>query len=233
MRTVPDLLALAFNRHAPGDCRCFYCGAACTAEHTAERWVSKSFTTRDNVCGGEHVCAGCVIALDEHATIVFPDGSERENQKRRGYSWVITAEHAIGATKSHIAWLRKQCLSPPTPPFAIVISDSGQKHLLYRGVVCRSASRVALTLEGERIDYSPPELTSRIDLCKRIVAATGKPALAEPLSFNAALRVASHHGRTEDITLWSHVREQPLSRLAAWLCPNKEDCLVEFPAPAA
>lgn len=222
MTTVPALLAHTRGLVCRGPHRCYYCGAPCAGEYVAAEWVKDSFTARDTIVGGDWVCVGCTLALDERATLTLPDGTVRVGQKTRCYSHVISAERAVAATKAHRAWLLDQCLAPPEPPFAIVLSDSGQKHLLYRGVVCRDRERFALTLEGERIDYAPDELRARLAVAMKICAATGKPALAEPLSHSAAMRVVAMHGDESLVRDWNH--EEGLSLLAAWLCPTKEEC---------
>lgn len=214
-----------------GDYRCYFCGGHCSTDTPQSSLVGKSFTARDTVCGGDWVCDGCVTAMDERATITLACGERREQQKVRGYSWVI-GRVATAATKSHRDWLLGQCLVPPSPPFAICISDSGQKHLLYRAIVCHSNKQCAVTLEGERVCYTPPQLRDRLELCRRLVAATGKPALAESLSPSAAMRIIAHHGDESLVTVWLAVREEPLSRLAAWLCEPKEECLARYPAAA-
>jgi hypothetical protein len=231
--TAPELLAASRGKLNRGPHRCFYCGAPCGEDYAAAEWVKESFTSRDTICGGGFVCSGCTIALDERAVVEFNDGTRREGQKTRCYSWFLTPAKAIAATKAHLEWLRGLCLDPPEPPFSLVLSESGQKHLLYRGVVCNSLKQCVVTLEGERVDFTPEALRDRLLLCRKLIAATGKPALAEPLSPNSAMRIIAHHHDDALPYTWNAVREQPLSRLAAWLAPAKEVCLVEFPSAVA
>jgi len=228
--TAPQLFASYWPE---GPHRCYYCGGRCDETHRAADLVQSSFTARDTVAGGEYVCPGCIAAMDERATITLADGEVREGQRVRCYSWVITAEAAIAATKAHRAWLTGACLSPPEPPYVISISDSGQRHLLYRAVVCHSREIITATLEGERVTFTPYELDERLTLCRKLIAATGKPALSEAPTARFGMSVVSHHDDESLISTWLECREQPLSRLAAWLSPPKEECLLEFPAPAA
>lgn len=228
--TACELLAISKGQALRGSERCFYCGASCDQSHCAAEWVKDSFTSRDTVFGGRFVCVGCTLALDESATITLLDGTVRAEQKKRCYSWVITTDKALAATKAHRDLLMRRCLAPPEPPYAIVLSDSGQKHLLYRGCVGQSEARAVVSLEGERIDYEPRELAERIELCKKLIAGSGKPALAEPLSANTAMRIIAHHRDDSLVDSWSIVCESPLSRLALWLAPGKEECLREYPA---
>lgn len=229
MNTAPQLFAIARGIDVNvGPYRCFFCGGECNDSLPSQVVVKDSFTSRDTVCGGEYVCRGCVAAMDEDAEIQLADGEVRQSQKVRGYSWVIS-KHAIACTKSHRAWLCGICLAPPAPPFVISISDSGQKHLLYRAVVCHSRDVITITLEGERVTYRPVELTSRMLLCRKLIAATGKPALAESVTPRFAMNVIGYHRNESLITTWLECREQSLSRLATWLSPAKESCLSEFP----
>lgn len=230
MLTAPQLF---HGRDCGIGARCFFCGGDCDRSLPASKFVKDSFTGLDTVTLGSHVCAGCVASQDERATILLADGEIREGQKVRGYSWVINRAGRIAATKSHRAFLLDMCLAPPGPPFVISISDSGQKHLLYRAVVCHDRNFVSVTLEGERIDYAVPMLVERLSLCKQIAAAIGKPALEEPLTATLGMRVCDHYQSDTELTAWQAVANEPLSRLATWLTPKKEDCLHEHPAVTA
>lgn len=218
-----------------GSRHCFYCGGKCAEGQSipASEHVKKSFTSRDTVAGGDLVCLGCVAAMDERATIQLADGTVREKQKVRCYSWVITHDKPIAATKSHRQWLLETCLSPPEPPFVIMLSDSGQKHLLYRAAVCHSREVITITLEDQRITYTPDELRERLLLCKKIAAATGKPAILESPSPSAQMRVLEHFADESLLADWLSVREHPLTRLAAWLTPASKECQIDFPKPNA
>lgn len=230
MRSFPELFAVANGAKCDGPFPCVYCGAPASQEYE----LSKSFTTRDTLArpGSKHACAGCLLCLEESGTAVYHTGERYEFRVsfRRMCSWVVTREKTVAATKGHIEYLRGVCLDPPDPPFGISIAVSGQKHVLYRGVVSHSREFVSLTLEGERVDYRPDQLRERLLLCGKLVAATGKPALVEPLSQGFWNRVADRFSSGESLCeLWSHVREEPLSRLSAFLCPNKEICERLYP----
>jgi len=235
--SVPHLYAIAHGQACAGPCRCLYCGAPCDDTRPASTYVKDSFTGRPGVVApaSPYVCAGCVLCLREDATITLLDGEVRDGQKVRGYSWVVTATEALAATKAHLDRLRALCLDPPEPPCAIVLSDSGQTHQLYRGVVCRSRELLAVTLEAEPVTYRRGQLVAALGLASRIAAATGKPALREPLSYAGAMRVMAHHGDGAETLIddWQAVQGSPLGRLASWLCANKEACLNEHPSATA
>lgn len=215
-----------------GQQRCFFCLAPCDESNPAAKIVKKSFTSRDTVGGGDYVCHGCIAAMNEKATVTMADGEVRDKQKVRSYSWVIGGK-AIAASKAHRDWLLQQCLDPPQPPFAIVISDSGQKHLLYRGRVSHSRETVTVTLEGDPITYAPAELRDRLELCKQVAAVLGKPALRETPKPSSLAKLIEHHGDESLPDRWLSVREQPLTRLAIWFTPAKKECEIEYPAPIA
>lgn len=233
--SVPHLFAVAHGRSCEGPNRCYYCGAPCGDDHPAATYVKDSFTGRSGVAalGSPWVCSGCVLCLRESADIALIDGVHRPSQKVRGYSWIITATSVHAATKAHLAEFRRLCLDPPEPPFAFVLSDSGQTHQLYRGAVNHARDPIVVTLEAERIAFRPTELASLLRIAGHVAAAIGKPALAEPMNPRIALKVFERYRDAESlITLWGRAWSTPLGRLAAWLCPSKESCEKEYPADA-
>jgi CRISPR type IV-associated protein Csf1 len=162
--------------------------------------------------------------MQEKAVIALPCGTVRTGQRIRCYSWVITETSAIAATKAHREWIFAQCMQPPPPPFVICLSDSGQKHLLYRAVVCHSQATVTVTLEGERIHYTPELLQNRRRICQRIAAVLGKPSLREPLTIQQQMRLVEYYQEPELLAEWLSVQSEPITRLATWLTPSREAC---------
>lgn len=225
--TAPQL----FARYTPsGDETCFYCGGCCDQTHAAKSVVKSSFTGLDTVTLSDWVCAGCVAAMQEGIELTLIDGTQKTNQKIRGYSWIITADSLSACTKAHREELLAACLNPPAAPFVICISDSGQKHLLYRSVVNHNRDLVTVTLEGEAITYRPTDLADRLELCKQACAATGKPALKGDMSVQTQMRIIEHFESEEVLAAWLDCYPEPFTRLAVWLCPAKEICLSEYPA---
>ena len=237
--TVPAMLAGAVGRRLivhQGDARCFYCGSPCGTKLPASEHVKSSFTGRAGVAapGSPWICEGCGLCLRESCTIPMLAGGKRVGQRMRGYSWVITATEIGAATKSDIAILRTACLSPPEPPFAIVLSDSGQTHQLYRGRVNHVSLPVTVTLEAEPITYYPDRLREALNIAGHVAAACGKPSLSEPVSPNKAIAVIERFGTKAEplIEEWSRTWSTGLGRLAAWLTPKKEACQHEYPEEA-
>jgi CRISPR type IV-associated protein Csf1 len=231
--SVPHLFAVASGLDCVGEYHCFYCGAPCGKKHPTATYVKDSFTGRSGVVapGSRWICEGCVLCLRESCDIVQVDGERRTAQKMRGYSWAITATSAFAATKAHLDRIRAICLEPPEPPFALVLSDSGQTHQLYRGVVNHARDPVVVTLEAERIEFRRAELAALLPIAGRIAAATGKPALAEPMSANVAMRVIDRYRDGENfVETWGDTQGQPIGRLIAWICSAKIICEQEYPS---
>lgn len=72
-----------------GACRCAYCSGRCDDSAPASKFVLASFTARDSLSGGTHVCLGCRLAMDERADVTLIDGESRTSQKTRLYSWFV------------------------------------------------------------------------------------------------------------------------------------------------
>lgn len=175
------------------------------------------------------MCDGCLAAMQEKATIGLIDGDTRAGQKVRGYSWVVTQGARYAATKAHRERLLAVCIEPPEPPFVICLTDSGQKHLLYRAVVNASREVVTASLELELVTYRPSELVERLELCKQVCAATGKPAMQSSMSPQSLMRIVEHYESEEILAAWLGCCNESLTRLATWLCPAKAECEVEYP----
>jgi CRISPR type IV-associated protein Csf1 len=235
VKTTPQLLAAAHGVACEGPLSCFYCGAPCDGTHPAAEHVKDSFTGRPGVRapGSPAVCRGCVLCLREDAEVDQIDGQRRRVTKAcmRAFSWVVTRDSARAGSKAHLDHLRAVCLNPPPPPFAIVLSDSGQTHQLYRGVVNHASDPIVVTLEAEPIAYRTATLSAALALCGKLCAATGKPALREPVDFRLASAAIGRYRDGESLlSEWSRLQATPLGRLAAWLVANKETCAHEFPA---
>ena len=236
VHSVPELICHAARLGFGGHRFCFFCGAKCGEGNTTVEHLKDSFTGWSSVArpASKYVCDGCVWCMRDTAEIHKIDGTSAIISRAavRAFSWIVTMESALAASKSHFAELRQACLNGlPSDAWAIVLSDSGQKHLLYRGAVNQGGSEWTVTLEEEPITYRSEQLASRLELCKKLAAVRGKPSLAEPIDANFAIAVASHF-RDGDSLLqeWSKVWGQPLSRLAAWLTPRKDECLELYPS---
>jgi len=237
IRTLPELFAHARGIGCVGPHRCFYCGASCAEKYSSDDFVKETFNGYLDVSYpyGKYVCEGCVLCLADAATIRQICGKESFVKKNamRLFSWIVTGTEVWAATKAHLSQLRSLCLGPPQPPFAFSLSEQGQKHLLYRGVVNHGREPYTLTLEGDRVLVYRTELESRLLLFRRVAAACGKPSLLEPDTTWAATMILERYADGEEILeTWQRVRQQPLSRLAAFLTPSREECQRDCPETA-
>lgn len=258
MPTVPELFSMASGRQCVGPHRCFYCGAPADETIPASEHVGEGFTARDT-CACPHspwVCVGCDLV---HRSVPMPGYALP--QRAREHSWLVTPTAAtpyitaltvavpdrlkeagdakLAYRREQLACVRKLCLEPPEPPYALVLTVGGRTHQLYRGVVCHSREEVSLTLELERIRYRPADLRERVQLCKRLIAATGKPRLGKPPDTGLLCALQEYCEPGEPVVLleeWERIWNAALTRLAVFLAPVKEDCAREYPAytdPAA
>jgi hypothetical protein len=222
-----------------GNNHCYYCGAFCDDEFEKNDYVKDTFTNRDIVKYpiSNFVCGGCVESLgagpDE---LLMIDGEIKKRGNDRGmqprmYSWIITKNKKLAATKAHIAYLRETILNPPQPPFCVILADSGQKQLIFRSFVSMSRDYFPVMLEEEIIFIHPDKLMQRIQLANKLCAAIGKPALLiNCKSIQYAIICEKYFGDIKSLEQWLTVMNEPMSRLAAWLSKNKEDSQNEYPA---
>lgn len=233
MITVPQLyLQAKKGKNIPGNEVCFYCGASCNQDFSIKNYVKPTFTGYNTVKRpkSQYICKGCVYCFNEKSTIIMITGEIRENSKPRSYSWLITENAALAATKATLKEIMEFCLNPPKGLYAIILSESGQKQLLYRGVVNSDRNLITVTLEEEIIKYEPWGLKERLILVKKIIAGTGKPALKESLSFNHIKNLIELWGEDgEDLYMkFYNIKNDLLTSLAIWLSPGKEECKNEF-----
>lgn len=225
---APQLLAKSLGYESDdGAYNCFYCGAPCDGTRDAE--IKPTFTEFSVVAEPASTvrCLGCELAMREKVTIPGKD----KPQKMRNYSWLITSESVEPYNKSDVAELRRLCLDPPAPPFALAIAVSGQKHILYHTLVCEDAAAPLVSLEGEPISYSPTELAERLDLVTQLVAAAGKPALADGPGTSLAIAVMDRYADDGEAMFkqWQRIWSEPLSALARFLAPPKQEASDVYP----
>jgi len=142
----------------------------------------------------------------------------------RMYSWFITQNMRLAFTKGHIATVRDILTNPdslPEPPFVWVLSDSGQKQLIFRAPVAFDKKVFPIMLEEMVINITPVGLRERVALAGCISSKIGKPILKDPATINGYI-AAEKVGIGDEFDTWQNVRLEPLSRLAAWLAPPKE-----------
>jgi len=229
--TITASTLFAGIEHRPGKRRCYYCGGECDETHLTKKYVKDTFTNRDIVkCpASPYVCQGCVMSLgDGWGDMPLIDGTVKtfttgRSMAPRMYSWLLTADQRLAFTKAHIATVREILTDKdklPDPPFALILSDSGQKQLVFRAPVAYSKDAFSVMLEDTEISITPETLKARLDLAGKISTALGKPVLREKPRFEAYNR-AKKEGVFDDLRQWEEIMYEPMSKLAAWLAPPK------------
>lgn len=239
MTTASALFGASRGRPVPpGPHVCYFCGVSCDAALSVDDHVSESFMDWDSVRapGSRHVCAGCAESMRSDIESVEmidgeikrpKDGSTRLIQIR-WFSWLLYEGRAYAATPAHRDRIASLCLSPPATPFAICIAD-GNKHQLFRTPLNHSRKRVVVNCEGTIVVYSPDDLRDRLTLAMRVVGVCGKGGdsldrLMDPRQ-NMSVALQLNNADVSLFPSWLAVRDEPLTTLAVWLCPGKEDCL--------
>jgi CRISPR type IV-associated protein Csf1 len=211
---------------------CFYCGNDCGQNNIIKNYLKPTFTNLDIIKtpNSEYICDECIWAFATgNQEITLLDGEIRQGQSPRLYSWIIT-DKKIAATKAHIRQLREIILNPPPPPFKIILSDSGQKHLLFRTIWAQSQDNFPIQFEEEQIIVNITELQKRLTIADRLSSAIGKVALNNCERMSYAITINNYHDDLTDYENWLNIKNEPLSRLAVWLAKNKEDAGNEYPA---
>lgn len=222
--TFPELFAIGLGVPLnPGPERCFWCGATCDQRHGVG--VTDTFWDWDAVAFrlSRYQCAGCKEALNEKR-----DLGRDKLQKTRNYSWFVSENTAVALTKADLDQLRELCINPPADcRWGLAIAESGQKHIIYRTPVNEPGAKVfAVQLELTRVVYSVDELLASLQVCIAISAVHGKTVLNRALDAVQAARLPE----PELAVKWNQIWNQPVVRLASFLCPNKEKanaCLAE------
>lgn len=217
------LLAEAHDTPNAGGETCFYCGDIAGADSPLA--LSTSFVDWWSVARPDSgvVCRGCALALREKIAI---DGKDKP-QKTRNYSWFVTRREAVPLTKADKRRITEILARPPAEPWALALADSGQKHLLWRTPVnFGGPAPWTVQLEETTLCYVPEALMERCRTARSVVAAVGHPGAAAAATATSLVRVFDEGG---DAGLaaweaWLGVRHEPLSRLALFLTPSREEC---------
>lgn len=226
---IGELFAKSMGRQfREGEQRCLFCGSACDGSETAKEWLKENFTAIDTLAspGSKAVCDGCTLAMGGSVDGLIADNERRDGRAAqcRLWSWIISPAKTLAGSKKMLAKLREACLFPPEPPYAIVMTDGGQRHLLYLAKVCESSDIATVCFDGANISYRPHELNDMLDICRKLIAATGKPALTDGLSRRQRLDIGEQFG-CDALSRWDAVSGSPLAAMAVWLSPGKEECL--------
>lgn len=144
-------------------------------------------------------------------------------QKARNYSWVVAENWARAATKTHVAELRATCLDPPCFPIAICIRDGlGKTQQLHRTPVVTDWP-MQINFEGQIAVFGREQLVGRLELCRAIVRIMGKGKTAAVVFTDHPAHIWGWRIGDEILREWMAVRNEPLTRLAWFLCEGKKE----------
>lgn len=111
---------------------CVLCGAKQSAGRSADILTTKTFTGYGASHAGSVLCQACQFLMDESSVMLQERTGRDRPQKMRSYSHIVdddgTWHPMTKAQKTLMLALLRQS------PMAVVISDTGQKHIAYRAV---------------------------------------------------------------------------------------------------
>lgn len=219
MSTAPMLLATAWGEQESGEGeRCFFCGAPCGQGDRVK--LTASFSDWRNVAcpDSEFRCVGCALAMKEKWDRPGAD----KPQKMRNYSWVIYEDQALSFKSSEAPAMLPHLLRPLSTPFSVAVSKSGQRHLLFRTAVNYTREAIDVRMDDEPVTYRPTELLSRVRLAAELIPYVGRTRLFDgiPLAGKVLKMSLEQVVKTGE---WNSVVGEPLSRLAATVCPKDGD----------
>jgi len=211
--------------------KCVFCNSDCSKKILVSSFIKKTFTNYDLLQNpdGLYMCKGCYFSMTDKSIeeLIMPDGEIKTNQSARTYSWVLTKKKKRAFSKRHIKEIKEIVLNPPKPPFAIVISDKGKKHLIFRSLVSYSRDDYVLQFEEESVFVNVKKLKDRIELCERIIAFCGKINILKYSKF----KISKHSLPNVSESLLNQffsIKEEKLMELAIFLSKNKKECYNEY-----
>lgn len=214
------------DEYRPGEHRCYYCGLDCDDSFTTKEHVKKTFTNRDVVKfpGSEHVCGCCVATLITITTTTLIDGDVKSGRggAPRTYSWVLSPDGNKAFSKKHFGFAREVLSSPPAPPFSIVLADSGKKQIMFRAPVNHDRDNYTVQLEEQQIDIDDG-FASILEAATLASAAIGKKSLSKPDEFNNYRQCVELFGDESILENWISIHNEPMAKLATWVCKGKKD----------
>lgn len=138
---------------------CWLCGGPTNGEGWPRRTtIPETFTnpTLARAPSSEAVCQPCV-AMSSKTTWDRYVAAHPEMGLKTGYavSWRsyshVFSRSVYVSFKDHAEW-RQWLLEPPEPPFLFIISTTGVKHLIFRGVIAHSRDRYPVVF-GDHLIY--------------------------------------------------------------------------------
>lgn len=229
----------AGEKHISGPNSCFFCGAYCDSTFKKKDLVAKTFTNHAEVLcpNSNYVCTGCAMSVGQGPDeMVFIDGSIKKRENRRGmqprmYSWILTDKQNFAATKAHKKEIRELLIDPPKPPYSLVLSESGQKHLIFRSPVVVSEGWTTLQIEEEIVIFKNETIPGLIVLADKVSAALGARFMAEGPSMRRYIAFAKYYDDMEILERWEKLHNTSMERLLLWLVKSQKEAKDEYPSP--
>lgn len=245
--TPSTLLSMSCGMIPRGADRCFFCGGPCDKDKALRREAHQaSFTMPPGrnfqavAPQSKVICDGCHRSIRKCCTITIPDydkngkiidyyqnkGRPFEMGNMRDFSWIITAKKSFGCRRPRDTKFMGDFLTKPPKdqPWAAVLSD-GKYSYIHKGRVNKSdQGELVVTLNGDIVTYTVLELKRRIEMSERVMLA-----ILGCNSFEESKTAVESRYKDGGNMFQSFMktREEPESRLAAWLCREPAECSAE------
>lgn len=220
-------MLFAPDRVRDGMHRCFYCGASCGDDHSKKEYVKKTFTNRDIVKfpGSNYVCGPCVESLATVTQTKLVDGDIKTGRGAapRTYSWVLDGKNNRAFSKKHFDFARSIIGCPPEPPFSIVLADSGKKQIIFRAPVNYDRDVFVVQFEEAHVCIKSSSWEYYLNTATIASAAIGKKMLSAPNQFSCFLNTVTLYGTEAPLEEWIKIHNEPMSKVASWVCKGKKD----------
>ena len=154
-----------FDGDTAGTCR--ICGSDGTGLDF-QSWVRKTFTDHDLLVPGDIICHACQLLFDERNEALARCVDKEKPQRMRNYSHFVVDGRWIPLSKGNKGAMADLLLSESFPEMAVV-SQSGQKHLLFRAAVNpRGASAGYVQFEEQQVYVQPNELLELLQIVETL-----------------------------------------------------------------
>lgn len=224
-----------FGKSEHGGDVCAFCAAKIKGDLAKKDFIKDTFTDFGELLspGSPYICAGCAASLGDCVQPVrMIDGTQKTDKPGAGkalanrmFSWVCHGDTVLAATKAHVRQLRDFILDAPVgEECAVVLSDSGQKHHIFKTPVFIADGRnVTVRLEDETIRADVDALSHWLGILDSMTEKIGKPALLDTPSPMQVSMLLDAGLSEDDILKWfQELQGTPFGRLAAWLARPKD-----------
>ena len=224
-----------FGKSEPGEDVCALCAAKIKGELAKKDFIKDTFTDYGELLSPDspYICAGCAASLGDCVQPVrMIDGTQKTDKPGAGkalanrmFSWVCHGDTVLAATKAHVRQLRAFMLDAPAgEECAVVLSDSGQKHHLFKTpVFIADGMHVTVRLEDETIRADVDSLAHWLGILDRMTEKIGKPALLDtPSPMQVSMLLDAGLSESDILKWFQDLQDTPFGRLAAWLARPKD-----------